>query len=280
MNIRSLFFNDSINFKFLYDIPYIKQVIAFFLIPLLVFIIICSIILLAYSNKGVNDIKYKYKANVFSVIISILLTVVFFSILLGFSYAFYKQMTAVGLKTPLAYLVIASPIIPFIFLISFFIKLIKVMKQKPPKNIDSLEENNKKEEIKENIPEEKEEKTNAITEDEVVYAFKEEYKPEEPEEDNIENISTDAEDEIKSDVVDNNEESVVKENNDIESILEKLDNIDSDEVGEEPEFGKHEETGKHEKKEYEYGKHEEQRDDELDDILTDEVDSDDEIELL
>ena len=250
MDIRSLFFNDSINFKFLYDIPYIKQVIAFFLIPLLVFIIICSIILLAYSNKGVNDIKYKYKANVFSVLISILLTVVFLSILLGFSYAFYKQMTAVGLKTPLAYLVIASPIIPFIFLISFFIKLIKVMKKKPPKNIDSLEEN--KDDLKE-------EENKPITESDVIYAFKEELPPVINEDNNIENITEE-----------DNEENIVKENN-IESILKDIDNIENN-----PE---EEEIGKHEK--IEYGKHEETKE-KLEDNPTDDITEpvDEEIELL
>lgn len=260
MNVRSLFFNDSINFKFLYDVPYIKQIIAFFLIPLLVFIIICSIILLAYSNKGVNNIKYKYKANVFSIIISILLTVVFLSILLGFSYAFYKQMTAVGLKTPLAYLVIASPIIPFIFLISFFIKLIKVIKKKPPKEIDSLEESKIKEEsLKENVDDIEDEPVAPITEEEVVDAFKE-----------IPNIPE--EPKITEDIIEEQEDDKI-----MEDIIE-----DDIKIEEQP-FGKHEESGKHEK--IEHGKHESEEIDSLDDIISlnpieEETKQDEEIELL
>lgn len=139
--------------KFFYDIPFVKEIIGYFLIPFLVFIIICCIVLLTYSAKYKDHESpiYKYKINLASLIISIFLTAVFLAILIGFSYAFKLQLDAQKIETPLAYLVVLSPIIPAFALIVLMVKTIRLVLQKPKKQ-DVLKENSK-EEVQEQVEE-------------------------------------------------------------------------------------------------------------------------------
>ncbi len=118
--------------RFFYDIPYIKEILGYLLIPLLVFIILSSILLMIYSykNKDHDDEKYNYRMNLFSLLISILLVAVLFAFLLGFAMAFKKQVDAANIKSTISYLVIVSPVIPFFALLVLLFKLIKVIKNK------------------------------------------------------------------------------------------------------------------------------------------------------
>lgn len=121
--------------KFIYDFPYVKEIIGYLLIPFLVFIILCSIWLLIYSakHKDHEDPIYRYRINLASLIVSILLILVFMAILVGFAMALKQQVDKTGGKFVLSYFVFASPLVPIIALIVLFIKVIKVIKNKPEK---------------------------------------------------------------------------------------------------------------------------------------------------
>jgi len=121
--------------KFMYDIPYIKEIIGYLLIPFLIFIIVCSIIFLIYSKvtKDHENPIYKYRINLASLIVSILLIIVFLAMLLGFSIAFNEQLKKTSNTITLSYFVIASPVVPIIALIILFLKTIRLIKNKPNK---------------------------------------------------------------------------------------------------------------------------------------------------
>lgn len=147
--------------EFFYNIPFVKEIIGYLLIPILIFIIVCSIILLIYSAKykdRENPI-YKYKMNLASLIISMFLVIVFLSILIGFALAFRKEMLANDINTPLSYVVIASPLIPLIALIFMFVKMFNLIKNKPVKS-KLIKEDRENLELMINDNIEKDEKTN------------------------------------------------------------------------------------------------------------------------
>lgn len=128
--------------KFIYDFPYVKEIIGYLLIPFLIFIILCSIGLLIYSakHKDHEDPLYRYRINLASLIVSILLVLVFLAILVGFALALKQQVDKVGGKFVLSYFVLASPIVPVIALLVLFIKVIRVIKNKPRKEeVDVVE---------------------------------------------------------------------------------------------------------------------------------------------
>lgn len=127
--------------KFIYDFPYVKQIIGYLLIPFLIFIILCSIILLIYSakHKDHKDPIYQYRINLASLIVSILLVLVFLSILVGFALALKQQVAQMEGKYVVSYVVFGAPIVPVIAIFILFIKLIKLIRNKPSKEetIDS-----------------------------------------------------------------------------------------------------------------------------------------------
>lgn len=120
-------------YKFVYDLPFVTDISMYLLFPLLLLVLVLSAILFIYACKHRNekDKIYKYNVNMYSILICILLTIIFFAIILGFSLAFKIQMDSTGLETVIAYLVLLAPIIPAIVLIYLIAKLIKVYRNKP-----------------------------------------------------------------------------------------------------------------------------------------------------
>ncbi len=130
--------------KFIYDFPYVKQIIGYLLIPFLIFIILCSIILLIYSakHKDHKDPIYQYRINLASLIVSILLVLVFLAILVGFALALKQQVDQMSGKYVVSYVVFGAPIVPVIALLVLFIKIFKLIKNKPKREeIVQIEEN-------------------------------------------------------------------------------------------------------------------------------------------
>ncbi len=121
------------SFKFVYDAPYVKEIVSFVFIPILL-IIVLSIIYLLYYNKKVkdhNDPKYKYNMNLYTLIITMLLAAVFLSMLIGFSLALKEEMDRLDFDSLVCYLVLISPVLPALFLSYLTIKLVKLVKTKP-----------------------------------------------------------------------------------------------------------------------------------------------------
>lgn len=119
--------------KFFYDMPFVGDIILYLLIPLLIVVIICGIVLIVYSYKYKKSERkiFEYRMNVFCLFMAIILCLVFFAILLGFSFAFKIQMDKTELHTTLAYFALLSPIIPAIVEAVLITKIIKVIGNKP-----------------------------------------------------------------------------------------------------------------------------------------------------
>lgn len=129
-------------FKFVYDMPYVKNMIHYILIPIFVLIIVTLILTFIYSKKckDHNDYKYQYKMNILVIVFSLLLISLFFAILLAYAGALRNYMRLYDFTSTICKLVLISPIIPFIFLIYLLIKLVKTIddysKEKKKENVD------------------------------------------------------------------------------------------------------------------------------------------------
>lgn len=122
-------------YKFIYDVPYVKEIVNYLAIPVIVIIIIGFAILAVYNKKEKNheDPVYKYNVNILTLALSMIITVLFLSMLLGFSLALKGQMELYKFSSLICYLVLISPIVPGIYLIILISKLIKTVKNKPKK---------------------------------------------------------------------------------------------------------------------------------------------------
>lgn len=122
-------------YKFIYDVPYVKEIVNYLAIPVIVIIIIGFAILAVYNKKEKNheDSVYKYNVNILTLALSMVITVLFLSMLLGFSLALKGQMELYKFSSLICYLVLISPIVPGIYLIILISKLIKTVKNKPKK---------------------------------------------------------------------------------------------------------------------------------------------------
>ena len=121
--------------RFVYDIPYVKEVLGYLFIPFLIFVIISCAFLMFYSfkHKDHEDAHYKYKMNLFTLIISTLLVASLFAILVGFALSFKKQVDAANIKSFVVYVVLASPLLPFFSFLALLFKMIKLIKHRPSK---------------------------------------------------------------------------------------------------------------------------------------------------
>ncbi len=124
--------------RFVYDLSYVKQILKYLGIPFLIFLVISGIILLVYSlaHKDHDDPKYKYNMNLYTLLMSIILVASLFAILVGFAFAFKKQADAANIQSIIVYIVLAAPLLPLISLIALFVKAIRLMKNKPTKNVE------------------------------------------------------------------------------------------------------------------------------------------------
>lgn len=115
-------------FKFIYDMPYVKNIIHYVLIPILVLIVVGLIITFIYSKKCKDhtDYKYQFKMNVLVIIFSMLVIAFFLAVLLGYALALRNYMEIYDFNSKICYLVLISPIIPAIFLIYLIVRLVKI----------------------------------------------------------------------------------------------------------------------------------------------------------
>lgn len=120
-------------YKFVYDVPYVKVLLKYLLIPVLAILLVGLIILYRINKKykDHNDPNYKYKLNMISLYISIAITAFFLAILIGFALALRLQMKALNFNSVICFCVMLAPIFPCIYLIYLLVKLIKLIKNKP-----------------------------------------------------------------------------------------------------------------------------------------------------
>lgn len=120
-------------YKFVYDFPFVKDMFLFVFLPLIVIIFSLVVVLVVYAveNRKNKDLIHIYKINFYSLILSIIMTSIFFAIVLGFAFALKDEMNETGLETFITYLVLISPLIPVIVLALLIGKTIKLVNNKP-----------------------------------------------------------------------------------------------------------------------------------------------------
>lgn len=124
--------------KIFYDIPYMKDIMLYVLIPVLAVIIIVGTCLFVYSNhhKDHDDPHYNFVMDFWSSLIGIIVTGAILAIAVGFSVAMTEKMREYGLveeKKILYYLLKYFVILPFIFVFWYIVKFLKTIYYKPRK---------------------------------------------------------------------------------------------------------------------------------------------------
>ena len=118
--------------KIFYDIPYMKGIMKYVLIPVIVIILIVGICLFLYSRKHKDheDPHYNFVMDFWSSLIGIIVTGAILAIAVGFSIAMTEKMREYGLveeKKALYYLLKYFIVIPFIFVVWYIVKFLKTI---------------------------------------------------------------------------------------------------------------------------------------------------------
>lgn len=130
--------------KIFYDIPYMKGIMKYVLVPVIIVILIVGICLFIYSKKHKDheDPHYNFVMDFCSSLIGIIITGAILAIAVGFSFAMTEKMREYGLveeKKALYYLLKYFIIIPFIFVVWYIVKFLKTIYYKPSrKKIENI----------------------------------------------------------------------------------------------------------------------------------------------
>ena len=120
--------------KIIYDMPYFKEIIVFFAVPLLVVLLSFCIGLDIYSIKTKNkDAHYNYIMNFYSLLMAVIVCAFLTALSFGFSISFIKSLIEKNLVEQykfLYYFGFAFPILPIVSLVFFMIKFYKNHKEK------------------------------------------------------------------------------------------------------------------------------------------------------
>ncbi len=130
--------------KIFYDIPYMKGIMTYVFVPVVIVVLLVGISLFVYSkkNKDHDDPHYNFVMDFWSSLIGIIITGTILAIAVGFSVAMTEKMQEYGLveeKKMLYYLLKYFIVIPFIFVIWYIVKFLKTIYHKPKKKKAALE---------------------------------------------------------------------------------------------------------------------------------------------
>ncbi len=124
--------------KIFYDIPYMKGIVKYVLVPVIIIIIIAGLFLFIYSKKHKDHDapQYNFVMDFWSSLIGIIVTGAILAIAVGFSFAMTEKMQEYGLveeKKTLYYLLKYFIVLPFVFVVLYIIKFLKTIYYKPHK---------------------------------------------------------------------------------------------------------------------------------------------------
>ena len=124
--------------KIFYDIPYMKGIVKYVLIPVIIVIVIAGLLLFIYSkkHKDHDTPQYNFVMDFWSSLIGIIVTGAILAIAVGFSFAMTEKMQEYGLveeKKMLYYLLKYFIILPFVFVVCYIVKFLKTIYYKPQK---------------------------------------------------------------------------------------------------------------------------------------------------
>ena len=157
--------------KIFYNFPYIKEILKYVLIPVVLVVFIVSIILFIYSKKHKDheNPHYNFVMDFWSSLIGIIITGAILAIAVAFSLAMTEKMVEYKLtedKKMLYYLLKYFIIVPAVFVIWYIVKFLKTIYYKPHSNkVEEEAPNVDKIENVEKIPEPIEEKTSSFDEE-------------------------------------------------------------------------------------------------------------------
>lgn len=134
-----------VNFK--YDFTFLLKMIKFVFLPILAVVILTAFIIMIYSKKvKERDIKkYNYLVEFWTTLLAIMVIGALLAVTIGFSISLSKAIEMYNLvkgNEVIYYIVLATPLVPLLFLIIYIYRIIIVLINKP------------KEEKKQIVPEE------------------------------------------------------------------------------------------------------------------------------
>ena len=133
---------------------FVDLIIKMFL-PILIIVIIVGIAIHIYSKKAQKNgvANYQNKANFHSALISIVITLVLLAVTVCFSVNFInimKEQNLIEANKIVYYVVLGSPLIPFVFLIYLITRFVKSLSSNQKEEEEETFEDDKKEEKQEN----------------------------------------------------------------------------------------------------------------------------------
>ena len=136
---------------FKYDFSLLFTLIKFVFLPVTTIVVLAAVIIFITSRKvkKENIKRYNYIVDFWTTLLAILIIGALFAVTIGFSLslsASIKMYNLIKGHELIYYLVLITPIIPFIFLIGYIYRIIVIMINKPKKE-------EVKEEIEEYVPE-------------------------------------------------------------------------------------------------------------------------------
>lgn len=125
--------------NFAYDFSFLFKIIKYVLIPVLLVVTLTSFIIMVYSKKvKKKDIeRYNYLVEFWTTLLAILIVGGLFAVTLGFSISLSNTIRMYDLVKGhelIYYLVLATPILPLVFLIVYVYKIILTVINKPSEN--------------------------------------------------------------------------------------------------------------------------------------------------
>lgn len=131
--------------KIFYDVPYMKAIMLYVLVPVVVVLTIVGISLYVYSKKHEDhsDPHYNFVMNFWSSLIGVVITAVILAIAVAFSVTMTERMEEYNLvedKKMIYYLLKYFIVIPIVFVIWYIVKLLKTIYYKPSKKKDLQQE--------------------------------------------------------------------------------------------------------------------------------------------
>lgn len=129
--------------KIFYDVPYMKGIMKYVLVPVVLVILIVGICLFLYSRKHKDheDPHYNFVMDFWSSLIGIVITGAILAIAVGFSIAMTEKMREYGLveeKKALYYLLKYFIILPFVFVVWYIVKFLKTIYYKPSRKKEEV----------------------------------------------------------------------------------------------------------------------------------------------
>lgn len=134
-----------VNFK--YDFTFLLKMIKFVFLPVLAVVILTAFIIMIYSKKvKEKDVKkYNYLVEFWTTLLAIMVIGALLAVTIGFSISLSRAIEMYNLvkgNEVIYYIVLATPLVPLLFLIIYIYRIIVVLINKP------------KEEKKQMVPEE------------------------------------------------------------------------------------------------------------------------------